>query len=366
MNKKELSELKKRFKKENCTITRIAGCYVNAEKTIIGTFSETFLNLEEEVFYKYLEIFKKGLTGSVDKNIRTFDLPSGNPMRDFLLKLRDSKLKNEEMLMRFYEQIIENYDQSGNFAILLIHDCYDVIKKGTDQLRQDESEEVYEYLGCYICPVQLDKPGLAFDPETNTFVQKSRKWCLDCPTCSFIYPAFENRSADIDRISFTTKKADGTFDGMIENVFHILCKESPEEQRKNFLSLIEETVKDQPDIINTVKNIYEKISEKIESSDFSEPVLLEKEDIREILSESGVAITSDFDRNYDKKMSNEPIPATNIMNTNKLEVKTPDIVIKIKPQKLHLMKSEIINGRKSFVLSMNSDDTVEINGQTIL
>ena len=32
MNKKEISEIKKQFTPENCSITRICGCYVDGEK----------------------------------------------------------------------------------------------------------------------------------------------------------------------------------------------------------------------------------------------------------------------------------------------------------------------------------------------
>ena len=32
MNKKEISELKKQFTPDNCTISRICGCYVDSEK----------------------------------------------------------------------------------------------------------------------------------------------------------------------------------------------------------------------------------------------------------------------------------------------------------------------------------------------
>ena len=34
MNKREISEIKKQFKKDNNAITRICGCYVDAEKNI--------------------------------------------------------------------------------------------------------------------------------------------------------------------------------------------------------------------------------------------------------------------------------------------------------------------------------------------
>ncbi len=59
MNRKEVLELKRRLKKDACTITRMCGCYVDGERNRVVKLSETFLNLEEEELYKYLEIAKK-------------------------------------------------------------------------------------------------------------------------------------------------------------------------------------------------------------------------------------------------------------------------------------------------------------------
>ena len=56
MNKKEILELKRRMTKTNCTFTRMCGCYVNAEKEIVLTFNENFLNLGEDELHKYLEM----------------------------------------------------------------------------------------------------------------------------------------------------------------------------------------------------------------------------------------------------------------------------------------------------------------------
>ena len=50
MNKKDILELKRRFKKDACTFTRLCGCYVDADHNKVTSFGETFLNLEDEEF----------------------------------------------------------------------------------------------------------------------------------------------------------------------------------------------------------------------------------------------------------------------------------------------------------------------------
>ncbi|MDD3660927.1 MAG: DUF4317 family protein, partial [Lachnospiraceae bacterium] len=163
MKKREVMELKKRLSKNGCTFTKMCGCYVNAHKEIQLTISETFLNLEEEEFYKYLEIAKKTLSGTVGNNLIhlpiTPEEEQAGGRQQFLMGLRESKLKNEGLLETFYSQIIEQYTYVGNYLILIFHDAYDVMTKTSDNNKLDESEEVYEYLLCAICPVDLTKPG---------------------------------------------------------------------------------------------------------------------------------------------------------------------------------------------------------------
>ena len=69
MQKKDILELKRRFKKDACTFTKLRGCYVDNQKNILLHIDETFLNLEEDEFYKYLEIAKKALSGTIGNNL---------------------------------------------------------------------------------------------------------------------------------------------------------------------------------------------------------------------------------------------------------------------------------------------------------
>ena len=127
MNKKDIMELKRRFKKDACTFTRLCGCYVDGERNKITTFGETFLNLEEEEFYKYLEIAKKVLSGTVGNNILNLEFPleeeGSGGKQQFLMGLRASALKNEELMDAFFDLVIDNYSYAGNYLILVFHDA---------------------------------------------------------------------------------------------------------------------------------------------------------------------------------------------------------------------------------------------------
>ena len=58
VTKKDILEIKRLASPENCSYTRIRGCYVSVDE-IKTTINETFLSLPEEVFYKYLDIAKE-------------------------------------------------------------------------------------------------------------------------------------------------------------------------------------------------------------------------------------------------------------------------------------------------------------------
>ena len=114
MNKKEILEIRKQFTPANCAITRICGCYVDHEKEKKMESKEAFLSLPEEEAFKYFDIFKKTLSGTVGKNILNMEFPIDAEMpggtQEFLLKLRSSKLQDDMLLEEFYDKVIEAYD----------------------------------------------------------------------------------------------------------------------------------------------------------------------------------------------------------------------------------------------------------------
>ena len=194
MDKKGILELKRRMTKDGCTFTKMTGCYVDGEKNKIVNIDENFLGLEEEEFYKYLEIAKKTLSGTIGNNLMEYEFPLAEEEpgghQQSLMAIKSSQLKNEEMLESFYDMVIENYEHTGNYLILLFHDVYDVMTKTTDNNKLDESEEIFEYIICSICPVALSKPGLGYRKDENRIGTVDRDWIVGLPESGFLFPAF--------------------------------------------------------------------------------------------------------------------------------------------------------------------------------
>jgi len=368
MTKQELSEIKKLLTPKNCSITRICGCYVDGEKNKKTELKQGFLALPEEEMFKYFEILRKTLSGTLGKNLLTLDFPLASEeeggTQEFLLRLRDSKLKDDALLEEFYDRIIANYEYVGNYLILLIHDAYDVPGKTSDGLEmEDASDEVYEYILTCICPVDLSKPGLSYDAAENTFRNRIRDWVVGLPDAGFLFPAFNDRCSDIHSTLYYTKDAEELKEGFVDQLLGCPLPLSAGSQKETFQTLIEETLEETCDI-EIVKNIHDKLAEMAEEhKEEPTPLALDKNEVKTILASSGVANEKleQFDRRYDETAGERTsLLASNIINARTFEVKTPDVVIKVNPERTDLIETRNINGRDCLVIAL--DGSVMVNG----
>lgn len=368
MTKQEVSEIKKLFTPRNCSITRVTGCYVDAEKNIKSTFAQPFLSLPEEEMFKYFEILKKSLSGTIEKNLHTLEFTleaeqAGNQQHSFLM-LRDSKLKNPEMLMAYYQKIIDSYSYVGNYLILMFHDVYDVPGKTSDGNGLDDaSEEIYEYILTCICPVTLAKPGLSFCAEDGQFHNAQRQWMVGMPDRAFLFPAFNDRGADIHSILCYEKKPEEKDEELMEALIGKSVPLTAGEQKETFTALIEGTLGENCDM-EVVKEIHKNLTEQIEEhAESPEPLILGKEEIKSIFAKSGVSNEkmADFDEQYDSTAGEKTqFAAINIVNAKAMEVKTPDVIIKVNPDRTDLVETAMVEGRKCLVIELGSG--VSVNG----
>lgn len=369
MNKKEISEIKKQFTPANCAITRICGCYVDAEKNKKTEFCRTFLNLCEEEMFKYFEIFKKTLSGTLGKNLMSMDFPLEQEYeggtQHFLLKLRDSGLKEEALVNAFFDKIIENYTYAENYYIILIHGAYDIPGKTKDGLdMEDASDEVFNFLLCSICPVKLSKAGLFYNADTNNIEERIRDWIVEMPDLGFLFPVFNDRSTDIHSILYYSKNANELHYDLIEQLLGCTPPMTATGQKETFNSLIEDTLGNNCDL-DTVRTIHEKLNELVEEQKESpEPVILQKEEVKRLLETSGVDDSSleNFDERFEVASGGEsaPLMVSNLINTKRFEIKTTDIQIHVSPDKTNLIETRMIDGRRYLVIPM--DENVEVNG----
>ena len=371
MNKKEVLEIRKQFTPANCAITRIAGCYVDHEKNKKMESKSAFLSLPEEEAFKYFDIFKKTLSGTMGKNMLNIEFPIDQEMpggtQEFLMKLKASKLEDDMLLEEFYDKVIATYEYAENYYIILIHAMYDVPGRSSDNLEMfDASDEVYEYLVCSICPVSLSKAGLSYNAESNCIQDRIRDWVVDMPDKGFLFPAFNDRSTDIHGVLYYTKKSEDLQPELIEQLLGARMPMSANTQKETFQMLIEDTLGEDGDY-ETIRNIHDTLNDMIEEhKEEPEPLQLDKTDVRKVFEKSGVSSEKMecFDQNYEETAGEKTsLLATNITETKKFQIETPDIVIKVNPERADLIETRVIDGRQCLVIAV--DDHIEVNGVNV-
>ena len=368
MNKKEISEIKKQFTPANCAITRICGCYVDGEKNKKTKLKEAFLSLSEEEAFKYFEIFRKTLSGTIGKNLINMEFPleqeKEGGAQEFLLRLRESKLQDDALVDEFYDRVIDSYDYGENYYIILIHAVYDIPGKSSDGLEMfDASDEIYDHILCSICPVKLSKAGLCYNAETNHIEDRIRDWIVEMPDLGFLFPVFNDRSTDIHGILYYSKNAEQLRSTFVDQLFGCEVPLSAGGQRDTFNTLVEETLGEDC-AYDTVMNIHEKLNEWVESQkDSPDPAILTKPEVKRLFEECGVEEEKleDFDARYEATAGEDAsLMAANITNTRRMEIKTPDVVIHVDPDRAELVETRVIDGRRCLVIPM--EDNVEVNG----
>ncbi len=408
MTKKEVLELKKRLTKNGCTFTKMCGCYVNSQKEIVLTFSDTFLNLEEEEFNKYLDIAKKTLSGTIGNNLieLAFPLEEEKPggKQQFLMGLRESQLKNEALLETFYQMIIDHYDYPGNYLIVIYHDAYDVMTKTSDNRKLDESEEVFEYLLCSICPVSLSKPGLGYLQDENRIGPRIRDWVVGAPDTGFIFPAFTDRSTDIHSIMMYGRDAKEPHIELIEEGLGCPAKKTATQQKNEFHSIIKDAIPDRDLCTKVMMDIHEGLTLLAEEQatikpDEEEPVILTNQAVQNILSDSGLdeEVTHKIEQAYEESFGEMPPVVDHLIDskvlaesakikrelaleekvqklTEKLEENEHisdssslfDVILRVTPEKVNQITSQVINGKKCIVIPMEEHEHAKVNGLTNL
>lgn len=373
MNKKEVSEIKKQLTTQKNSFTRIAGCYVSAEKEKITTFSQMFQRLEEEETFKYFEIFRKTLSGSLGKNLINMEFPMETEeeggTQEFLYRLMKSELLDSDLLDEFYDKVIDCYTTGENYLILLLFNNYDVPGKTSDDIEMlDASSSVYSYFQCAICPVDLSKPALSYDPAEQSFHNRERDWVVAMPELGFLFPAFDDRNMDVHHILYYSKDSEDLHFDLTDKLLGCQIPLSAGLQKEAFQTVVEETL-GRDCSFDTVKNLHDslqKIQQQARDADSPDPVSLDKMTVRSLLEESGATAEdmAAFDTTYEENAGEDgKLMLPNVIGSRKFEVHTPDVTITVSPDRTDLVQQKIIDGRECLVIPISDD--VQVNGITV-
>ena len=370
MNQKELSELRRRFRPEKSAISHIYGCYVNGSREIISYLDEPMGMMPQEEAEKYLGLLKKALSGTLGRNLVDIVFSTQQVMDSdehrFLMGLRDSQLKDGALRQSFYDKVIASLDMDGsNYLILLAHDAYDVPYKGRDgELQDDASDTVFSYIICCVCPVKDGKLELGFFSGENEFHSCAANQIVAPPELGFLFPAFDDRAANIYNALLYSKKADQLHQEFINAVFRTEPPLSAAEQREAFEGALTGALEDACSI-EVVQAVHERLRDQIvqhkETKD-PEPLALTAGDIGNILRDCSVPeerVSAFLERCGERLGANVVLNPVNLIESGKFEVETADAKLSLDPEHSYLLEMRVIDGRQYLLFPAYS---VTVNG----
>lgn len=373
MNTKEIGEIRRRIRKDRSNMTAIYGCYVNDNKEIISTFRLSTGMMSENESDKYFGLLRRSLSGTIGKNLIDLSFKTSqvadSPEHKLLMDLRASTLADSEKLETFYQKIIESVSLETGYLILVGCDVYDVpFKSKDDSFQSEASDQTYKYLLCSICPVKQTKPNLHYIPESKEFHDGGMMNVVSAPELGFLFPAFDNRSTNIYNVLYYSHSPKDNHEPFVTSLFNTPVPKPAAEQKKTFEALLS-TALDEECNMDVVQTVHEQICQRIElhkESKVPEPLLVSKDDVKEVLSSCGISEehVAKFSVDYDEAFGFEAdLHPKNIIDNRRFEIKTPDVSIKVAPDRTDLIETRIIGGVKYILIS--AEENVEVNGVSI-
>ena len=352
MNRKEIAEIRRRMSPDKNAVSCIRGCYVSEKGEIISTFSHSLMSLPMEDQEKYLALFKKSLAGVPGRNLIDIefrpDQVMNDPAHQLLMGLRNTALTVDSGVEQLCAQIIESLD----------------LQYKTDVI----SEEVFNYILVCVCPVKLTKPALSWFSDDGAFHAREQDWVVAPPEMGFMFPTFDDRAANIYSALYYTRDAEDMHDGFVNAVFHCDAPAPAVEQRERFQAVLEDAL-DEDLSFDVAQTVHEKLREMIQThaqEKVPEPLEVSRREIGGMLQSCGVPEEKieAFETRYDAEFGQgAPLRAANIAEPKKFELRTPDVVVKVNPERSDLIETRVIDGLKYILI--RADEGVEVNGVNI-
>ena len=373
MNEKEIGELRRHLRRDRSNMTAIYGCYVNPQKEIIAEFNQSLGMMPENESEKYFALLKRTLSGTIGKNLIDITFKTSqvadSPEHKLLMSLRECRLKDDALRQELYRKVMDSVTMEENYLILVGAETYDVpFKSKDDSFQKDQSDESYTFMICAVCPVKQTKPNLHYVPEEKLFHDGAMAQMVSAPQVGFLFPAFDNRSTNIYNALMYSKDVKDDHEAFIQNLFNTPVPKAPAEQKVAFEALLTTTLGEECSM-DVVQTVHEEICQRIEmhkEAKVAEPLMITKEDVKTVLNQCGVSEDklAKFSVEYDEAFGFEAdLHPKNIIDNKKFEIKTPDVSIKVAPDRADLIETRVIGGVKYILIC--ADEDVEVNGVSI-
>lgn len=389
MNQRDVSEIRRRLNPDRRNPTLIRGCYVGHDGQIISSFAQPVFDLAPEENEKYMAIFKRTLSGTLGQNLVQIDYAAAqaaaSEQHALLQRLRESALRDDEAAEAFFGRVIaclqeesvqqdaaqsvREQQEANNYLILLMHDGYDVpFRDGNDEADAERSDSVFSYILCGVCPVKQTKSVLSYYAARGEFISRALDWVVSAPDMGFLFPAFEDRCANVFGALYYTRESANVHPGFVDAVFHAELPMPAQEQKETFQAILQDALGDECSM-DVVQAVHETVSEKIraqKSDKKAEPLHMTREDVREVLEDCGVSKerADAFTERYTETFGAfAQLPAVNLVSPRQFKVETPGVSIRVDPEHSALIQTRVIDGRPYILVP--AEGGVEVNGVSV-
>ena len=372
MKKKELAEIKRRLDPNKANISAVRGCYVSAKGEVISVFRRPLGPMGEEEQKQYFSLFKKILGGVPGKTgidvVFSADQMTEGTAHPLLMELRDSAASDETAVSELYQQIIDHYHSEDDYAILLLSDVYDVPQRGSDGHRMEDETGVFTYILCCVCPVKQAKAGLMYSAEEQDFRDMTCGRALSAPELGFMFPAFDDRTSNIYNALYYVRSAEELHEDFVQAVFATELPMAGPAQKAAFDDILHETLKEElsfPVMQAVNDRLRENVEIKKQDKSGEAPVITAPE-VKTILADCGMPLEKleAFEDAYETQFGRgTSLSAANIVDSKRMEVRTPNVTIQVNPEFSDLVETRVIDGKKYILI--RAEEEVTINGISV-
>ncbi|MGA4722453.1 DUF4317 domain-containing protein [Fictibacillus nanhaiensis] len=378
MNKKDIAQIRKQFKKENdlLKISSIFNVYITKESSeIYHHVSQPFEMLDAEQQELFFNNFKKLLGGNLDEKL--FELKfNRNAENNSQLILHQGLLASDtedwkERMLQMVGKMLLNRQYEKDIVITFIKgEYYKPTKRKNDEAEISERDAVYSFpfILCSINNTQEPKKELLFD-----YVEKEFKYNfvvdpvinLNAPIGGFLFPCFSDNAADVNHILYSAGKVHEPDYEFIVDVLNGEEIMTAKDDKIVFEEIIKDVTQDQLNT-STLSNVYEEINRMIEENEEEEHPRLDSKDVERVLKASGVEdinvekVESAFQKVIDD--DKYEIKASSVVpkyNSKSIKIDTKVAKISISPQDLRYVKQVQLSGKRYLMIEVEEDTVIE-------
>ena len=373
MNMKDVAEIKRRLNPEKVNATVIRGCYVSADGQILSSFALPMGAMPKEECEKYMALFKKVFSGTLGQNLLNIDFKPEQVLHGeehrLLTVLRDSALQDCDASDAFFGRVIAAHPVEDPYLILLMHDGYDVpFKNQNGEIDREQSTGVFNYFLCAVCPVKKTKETLSFFAQDGAFHTKEGELFVAVPELGFLFPAFEERAANIYGALYFSKNPADVHDKFIEEIFNTNISMPALEQKEKFREVLTESLESDCSL-DVVQSVHEKVRDLLEDQKeqkIAEPLQIDRRQVSQVLSDCGVSKehVDAFEEKYAEAFGEYAVlDAAGVVTPKRFELKAPGVSIKVDPAHSDWVQTRVIDGLNYILI--RADNGVEVNGVNV-